>query len=84
MQDKTLNPMVLLPVPAELITEIGLDPMDVIQMSVVGGKLIIEKAVDDDFECDGDCENCPFYEIDCNGDCESCPCFDECDESEDF
>ena len=84
MQNTTVKSdgLVLLPVPLDLLDEIGLDPMDVIQMSVVDSKLIIEKVVYDDFECNRDCENCPFYEIDCDGDCDNCPCFDECEESE--
>ena len=86
MQNTTVKSdgMVLLPVPLDLLDEISLDPMDVIQMSIVNGKLIIEKVVDDDFKCDGNCEKCPFFEIDCNGDCDNCPCFDECDEREDL
>ncbi|HCA30204.1 MAG TPA: hypothetical protein DEP23_11875 [Ruminococcaceae bacterium] len=86
MQNTTVKSdgMVLLPVPLDLLDDIGLDPMDVIQMSAVDGKLVIEKVVDDDFKCDGNCENCPFFEIDCNGDCDNCPCFDECDEREDL
>mgnify|MGYP000903198268 FL=1 len=86
MQNTTVKSdgMVLLPVPLDLLDDIGLDPMDVIQMSAHDGKLIIEKVVDDDFKCDGDCENCPFHEVDCDGDCENCPCFDECDESEEL
>lgn len=80
MQNSTVNNgMSLFPIPFELLDEIGLDPMDVIQMSVVDGKLIIEKAVDGDFECDGECDECPFSDIECNNDCEGCPCVSECD-----
>lgn len=83
MQDKSLN-MALISVPLELLEEIDLCPMDVIQMSVSDGRLIVEKATDTDFECDGDCENCPFIADDCVGVCELCPCGGNCLESEAF
>lgn len=84
-------------IPRELFLEISL-PKDEdgsitqvpFQFTVVGKKLIIEQVADRDFECDGDCDGCPFYEIDCDGDnpcdgeCENCPCSEECDESEVF
>lgn len=78
----TENRMVLLSVPAELLDEIGLDEMDVIQMGVTDGKLVIEKADSEDYACDGDCDSCPFGDMDCDGDCASCPCSYICDESE--
>lgn len=85
MQSKTVkNDMVLLPVPMELFDEIGIEPMDAVQMSIADGKIIIEKVTDADFVCDGDCNNCPFDEEDCDGDCESCPCNQECDESDNY
>lgn len=59
------NGMVLFPIPTELLEEVGLDEMDVIQMSVSDNKLIIEKADTDGFICDGDCRNCP-----CSGSCD--------------
>ena len=74
--------MILIPIPLELVLEIGLNPLDVIQFRTDGNKLIIEPVTDSDFECDNDCDNCPFFELDCDGDCDSCPCNDVCDESE--
>ncbi len=62
--------MVLLSIPAELLEEIGLREMDVIQMGVSDGKLIIEKASRED------------YNYNCDGDCGRCPCSDTCEESE--
>jgi hypothetical protein len=83
--------LIVIPIPRELLLEIGV-PEDEdgciaqvpFQFTVDGKKLIIEQAVDIDFECDGDCEACPFYEVDCDGDCDNCPCSEECDESEVF
>lgn len=85
MQSKTVkNDMILFPIPKDLLDEIGLDPMEVVQMSVADGKLIIEKAEDtDDFVCDGDCDSCPFGDTDCDEDCENCPCAEVCDENAD-
>lgn len=82
---------IVIPIPRELLLEIGV-PEDEnghltevpFQFTVVGKKLIIEQVTDRDFECDGDCESCPFYDIDCDGDCENCPCSEGCDESEVF
>lgn len=82
MKQSEKNGMLLLPVPMELLEEIGLGELDVMQMSVAEGRLIIEKADSADYECDGDCENCPFAELDCDGDCAHCPCCRDCDESE--
>ena len=79
----TKKRMVPLHVPAELLEEIGVDEMDVLEMSVTGKKLVIEKADSEDYTCDGDCDNCPFADLDCDGDCERCPCNCICDESED-
>lgn len=77
------NEMVLIPVPAELLKELGLEPLDVIGIRVADGKLILEKESTDNFSCNGDCEHCPLAELDCDGDCESCPCNSQCDEGED-
>ena len=77
------NEMVLVPVPTELLEELGLEPLDLIRMQVADGKLILEKEAADDFFCDRDCEHCPLAELDCDGDCESCPCNSQCDEGED-
>ena len=76
------NQMVLLSVPAELLEEIGLEEMDVLQMSTMNGKLIIEKADAEGYICDGDCEGCPFVGLDCDGNYERCPCRGRCDEGE--
>lgn len=56
MQNTTIKSdgLILLPVPLDLLDEIGLNPMDVIQMSAHDGKLIIEKVIDNDFKCNGD------------------------------
>lgn len=72
--------MVLVPIPTELLEELGLEPLDVIRMRADGGKIILEKEGEDGFSCDGDCEHCPLAELDCDGECESCPCSGRCDE----
>ncbi len=75
--------MVLVPIPTELLEELGLEPLDVIRMRAAEGKIILEKEAEDGFSCDGDCENCPLVELDCDGDCENCPCSGRCDEGGD-
>lgn len=79
MRNNETNRATLVPiaVPLELLSEIGLEPMDAMQMQVVDERLIIEKLADDDFECDEDCENCPFEDC-CDGNCGSCPCYCPC------
>jgi hypothetical protein len=71
-------------IPTELLDEVGITPDSVLQLTVVDNKLIVETVTDDDFECDGDCESCPFYwgEDDCDGDCDNCPCSAKCDKEE--
>lgn len=84
MQNTTMkNDYILFSIPKELLDEIELDPMDVVQMSVADGRLIIEKADAEDYVCDGDCENCPFGNTDCNRDCGNCPGKNECDDFDD-
>ena len=78
-----IEELVLIPVPAELLSEAGIYEDDPMQMYADGRKIIIQN-IDDtkDFVCDSDCENCPIADTDCDGDCESCPCNNNCDESE--
>lgn len=73
---------VLVAVPAELLVAAGIFEGDAMQMGVEGNKLIIESCGgDEDFVCNGDCENCPIGNDDCDGDCENCPCKSECEDS---
>lgn len=72
---------ILIPIPIDLITEIGLNPLDAIQMHTDGNRLIIEKIDGSGFVCDENCEDCMFFDRDCDGDCESCPCCANCDEN---
>lgn len=75
--------MVMLAVPAEMLSEAGISEGDPIQMYADGRKLVIENLDDtDDFVCGGDCSDCPISDIDCDNDCLNCPCWDECDEAE--
>lgn len=89
--DAETNPVgfYLMPVPKELLFEIGIPvnpegkPVDVVfQFTVEGHKLIVEQVTEDDFTCDGNCLNCPFCDFECDDDCENCPCSEECEESE--
>lgn len=76
------NKMILIPVPLELMTEVGIRPFDVIQFYVEDNSLIIEKAIDTDFKCDEHCANCPLFEPQCDLDCENCPNSDNCNQVE--
>lgn len=59
MQKKNLKHYVLLPVPAEVMEEMELDPFSTIQFSISKGKLIIEP-IDSDYDmvCIGNCSRC--------------------------
>ena len=52
----------LIPIPAELFEEAGLDALDGLQMHTDGCRLIIEQIDTDDFVCDKNCEDCIFNE----------------------
>jgi len=71
----------MIPISLDDIIESGIDFGGVIQISSTDGRIIIENVDEtEDFvcnegdTCDGDCENCPFFEPDCDEDCEDCPC----------
>lgn len=75
------NRYLMIPVPLDDVVESGIDFGDVIQTSAADGRIIIENVneaenfiCDEDNPCDGDCENCSFFEQDCDEDCEDCPC----------
>ena len=61
MQKSTqMNEYVLLPVPAEVMEELELDPFSTIQYSVSRGRLIIEPIdAEQDMVCFGNCCRCP-------------------------
>ena len=84
MQKRTMKTeMVMVAVPAEMLLEAGISEGIPMQMYAEGRRLVIENLDDtDDFVCDGNCEDCPFYEIDCDGECENCPCSSNCDDPE--
>ena len=61
MQKSTqMNDYVLLPVPAEVLEELELDPFSTIQYSISRGRLIIESIdAEQDMVCFGTCRRCP-------------------------
>ena len=61
MQKSTqMNEYVLLPVPAEVMEELELDPFSTIQYSISRGRLIIEPIdAEQDMVCFGNCCRCP-------------------------
>lgn len=80
MQNKIMkNEYCLLPIPAECLEEAGIKPYAVIQLSVDGGKLIMESADTENYECDGNCEDCPLYDEDTD----ECCADDDTDEESD-
>lgn len=82
MQDKRLKQeYVLIAVPEQLLLEAGIFESDAILMYVSEDRLVIEHD-DEEFICDGDCEDCPMSDMDCDGECDACPCSESCDESE--
>lgn len=82
MQDQKLkHEYVLFAVPVNLLLEAGIFEGDSIAMHTEGNKLIIEN-YEEEFICDGDCDNCHMSSMDCDGECDTCPCRDNCDESE--
>jgi hypothetical protein len=72
---------ILIPIPIELIEEIGLKSLETVQMHTDGNRIIIEKIDTSGFVCDENCEDCMFFDRECDGDCESCPCCSSCEES---
>ncbi len=84
MQNKKMNQeYVLLAVPANLLIQAGIFEGDSIAMHTEGNKLIVENYdEDEEYICNGDCENCPMEDMDCDGECDDCPCSEHCDESE--
>lgn len=76
---------ILIPVPLNDMIESGIDLDGVIQTHTADGKIIVENVPTEEtgFNCDGDCDNCPFLNPDCEEDeeCFDCPCFcPECGE----
>ena len=61
MQKSTqMNDYVLLPVPAEVLEELELDPFSTIQYSISRGRLSIESIdAEQDMVCFGNCRRCP-------------------------
>ena len=58
-----LEECVLMPIPLELLEEVGLGPFDTIQMTVSRGRLIIEPTdVPQNMVCYGNCRRCPGAE----------------------
>ena len=68
MQDKkvTATEMVMISVPLDMIVEAGIEDDSVIEIFTDEDRIIIRKAVDlSDFECDGNCADCPLDEKGC-------------------
>ncbi len=61
MQKKNqVNDVTLLPVPTEVLEELGLDPFSTIQYSISRGRLIIESIdTEESMVCFGNCCRCP-------------------------
>ena len=47
-------------IPLDVLKEAGINPDSVLEFTSEDGTVIVQEAKDNDFECDGDCENCPF------------------------
>lgn len=84
MQDTKMNTeIVLVAVPAEMLSEAGISADNPVQMYVDGQKLVIERLNDTgDIVCEGNCEDCPVGDTDCDGECNTCPCQNNCEYSE--
>lgn len=67
--------MVPIFIPLELLQEAGITLDSVLQGEVINGKLILEVADPDpdEFDCDGECDDCPFYDKEND----RCPVFDD-------
>jgi|GEM_PF-3025915 len=66
----------MLPVPLEAAEAAGITPMSVLQCQIdEDGRLIIEIAHPDpeSFDCNGDCDSCPFYQAETD----RCEVFDD-------
>ena len=66
MQKPLTQPMetVLMPIPRELLEEVGIDPDDTVQMTVSEGRLILERIdAPCSMVCFGNCAHCPGTEI---------------------
>lgn len=65
MQKKIVKGFILVPVPADLFMLSGMEPMSLLQYSASEGRIVIETmaGMEEDFACDGDCENCPHADI---------------------
>ena len=83
MQNRKMNyDYILLPVPAELFQEAGIQN-GIMEMYAADGRIVIQSASEvGNFVCDGNCHDCPMNEIECDGECGDCPCSPRCDESE--
>lgn len=83
MQDKKLNSneFILLAIPTEILEEAGVSQAGILYISARKGTIVIKAAEnEDDYICDGNCEECEFFNMDCDEDCANCPCFDFCEE----
>lgn len=68
MQDKkvTATEMVMISVPLDMLMEAGIEDDSVIEIFTDEDRIIIRKAVDlSDFECDGNCADCPLDDRGC-------------------
>lgn len=83
MQNKDMT-FTELSVPTELLTEAHIDENAVLQMYVDGGCVIIQAVDRENYDCDGDCENCPFSENECDKNHESSPCTFECEDDDEM
>ena len=56
--------------------------MSTIFTKIIEGEIPSYKVAEneDNFICDGNCEECEFLNMDCDEDCANCPCLDFCEE----
>ena len=79
MDKQVRNTFAMVSIPMELIDDAGISDGDIIEISQIGGKIIIEKANGGSGNiCDGDCGNCPISREICDLQCESCACKNVC------
>lgn len=63
MQNKKVTQSILISVSVDDLLEAGIDMTKIIETCVCGGQIIIRNAETNNYICDGDCENCPCYEL---------------------
>jgi len=62
-------------IPSDLLQAAGITPDSVMQGEVIDGKIVLQVADPnpEDFDCDGECDDCPFFDAEND----YCPVFDD-------